>query len=446
MKIALGSTLMIVMMVSVAPAQLGSYGLTFDGITSHGFAPDVSMDLSGNFTVECWVKFNGLVDDQVIVSKTADPSTDSPAAWVFGLWKLSTNKLRVSVGENSANVWEHIESSTTVTTGVWYHLAASMNGRVLTLYVNGVEEATLTIWLTHLPDDHGYVYFGMNPGYIEAVSLTKSAFNGVLDDVRIWGCVRTQPDIAAHMNAELLGSETGLQAYYKMNEGAGTTIQDGAAGAMNEGYVATATYTPSGPLPVTLTSFTGIAAQGGTTLHWSTASETNNYGYEVERRDGANGAWTRLGFVAGHGTTVAPQSYEYADAQLGEGQYAYRLKQIDLDGTGHNSESIVVTVAAGVTGVSSQEHVPQTTTLAQNFPNPFNPSTLIEFTLAANGPAKLVVYDMLGREVAILADGQFTSGVRHSVHFDGSRLTSGVYFYRLTADGKSLVHSLTLTK
>jgi hypothetical protein len=171
-----------------------------------------------------------------------------------------------------------------------------------------------------------------------------------------------------------------------------------------------------------------------------------NYGFEVERRDGTAVAWTSIGFVAGNGTTVEGHAYSFTDATVAPGEHAYRLKQIDLDGAVHYSDPIAVDVPASVTGVASLETVPLTTTLAQNYPNPFNPSTMIEFTVAKTGAAKLTVYGLLGREVAVHADGEFMSGMRHRVQFDASRLTSGMYFYRLTAGEATSAHSLILTK
>ena len=234
----------------------------------------------------------------------------------------------------------------------------------------------------------------------------------------------------------------------------------GMGNGTTTGYIVTNSYVPgvwdflclanatggTNPLPVTLVSFSGTYLNAQASLQWSTASEVNNYGFDVERRDGPAAVWTKVGFVAGSGTTIEAHSYSFEDAAVVSGRFAYRLKQIDLDGAVHYSDPIAVDVPASVTGVASLETVPLTTTLAQNYPNPFNPSTMIEFTVAKSGLAKLTVYDLLGREVAVLADGEFMPGMQHRVQFDASRLTSGMYFYRLTAGDATAVHSLIVAK
>jgi hypothetical protein len=242
--------------------------------------------------------------------------------------------------------------------------------------------------------------------------------------------------------------------------GGGATNLGGMGNGTSSGFIVSNSFVPgvwdflalgnatggTNALPVTLVSFKGIYANAQASLQWSTASEVNNYGFDIERRAGTAGAWTKIGFVEGNGTTVAPHDYSFTDASASSGKNNYRLNQIDLDGAKHYSEVIVVDVPAGVTGVASLETVPLTTTLAQNYPNPFNPSTMIEFTVAKTGAAKLTVYDLLGREVAVLADGEFISGMRHRVQFDASRLTSGMYFYRLMAGDATAVHSLIVAK
>jgi hypothetical protein len=191
------------------------------------------------------------------------------------------------------------------------------------------------------------------------------------------------------------------------------------------------------PVPVELTSFAASVNDGNVTLNWSTSTETNNQGFEVQRS--TNNQFTTIGFVDGSGTTTENQTYSYVDASLEPGTYTYRLNQIDYDGTSEYSESIEVEVIA-----------PDVFALEQNYPNPFNPSTKIKFSLAADSKVTLTVFDVLGQEVANLISGNLAAG-SHEINFNASNVNSGVYFYRIdatTVDGTNFtsVKKMTLTK
>jgi Secretion system C-terminal sorting domain len=176
-----------------------------------------------------------------------------------------------------------------------------------------------------------------------------------------------------------------------------------------------------GFVPVELTSFAASVSDGEVILNWSTSTETNNQGFEVERNSGDG--FQKIGFVAGFGTTTENHSYSYIDGSLQEGTYTYRLKQIDYDGTFEYSDVVEVDVT-----------VPKVFSLDQNYPNPFNPSTQIRFSLAVDSKVSLTVFDILGQEVANLISSNLAAG-SHEFNFDASNINSGVYFYRLNATG-----------
>jgi len=154
-----------------------------------------------------------------------------------------------------------------------------------------------------------------------------------------------------------------------------------------------------GIVPVELTSFTASVNARNVTLNWTTATETNNQGFEIERNSGSG--FENIGYVAGFGTSAEPHSYSFTDASLSEGTYSYRLKQLDLDG---------------------------------NYPNPFNPSTKINFSLAVDSKVSLKVFDVLGQEVATLISSDLVAG-SHNIDFNAASINSGVYFYRIEATG-----------
>jgi len=193
----------------------------------------------------------------------------------------------------------------------------------------------------------------------------------------------------------------------------------------------------SDAIPVEFTAFNASANENTVTLNWATATETNNRGFEVERK--STGDYQTVGFVQGNGTTTERQNYSFVDTDLNEGTYTYRLKQIDFDGTTDYSDLVEVIVS-----------VPKVFSLEQNYPNPFNPSTKINFSLAVDSKVSLKVFDVLGQEVMTLVNGQIAAG-RHDVQFNASGLNSGVYFYRIDATGVdgnnfSSVKKMILTK
>jgi len=184
------------------------------------------------------------------------------------------------------------------------------------------------------------------------------------------------------------------------------------------------------PLPIQLAAFSAAPAAGGTgvLLTWTTKSEINNYGFEVQRSAHADAGFAAVpgGFIPGHGTTVVPQSYSFTDAGAPAGVSYYRLKQTDLNGTVHYTDPAAVTTR----GVGGGPDVPAVFSLGQNYPNPFNPVTTIRYELPFRTSVTLTVYNALGQRVATLVDGTQEAGM-HEAKFDGSALASGIYFYRI---------------
>lgn len=183
--------------------------------------------------------------------------------------------------------------------------------------------------------------------------------------------------------------------------------------------------------PVELVAFTGEAFKNTITLEWSTASETNNYGFEIQRQDNKTETWEKAGFVGGKGTTSLPQRYQFSEKITQLGSYGYRLKQIDTDGSFELSNEISVIVTG-----------PREFALSQNYPNPFNPITNIQLEVPAiqggNAVVTLEVFDLLGRLVRTLAHGVLSPGY-HEVQWDGrdnnaQTVASGVYFYVLSTN------------
>jgi hypothetical protein len=185
-------------------------------------------------------------------------------------------------------------------------------------------------------------------------------------------------------------------------------------------------------VPVELTSFSAVTDKNDVILTWNTATETNNQGFEIQRK--TIGEFERIAFVEGKGTTSEVQNYLFRDKDLLSGSYTYRLKQLDFDGTFAYSDEVEIDIEQ-----------PSVFYLGQNYPNPFNPSTNIKYSIPADGNVTLKVYDILGKEVSTLVN-EFQQAGTFDVVFDGNNLASGVYYYQLTSGDLTSTKKLMLTK
>ncbi|MBX7044791.1 MAG: fibronectin type III domain-containing protein [Ignavibacteria bacterium] len=178
-------------------------------------------------------------------------------------------------------------------------------------------------------------------------------------------------------------------------------------------------------LPVELASFTSTVNKNNVDLNWSTVTEQNNRGFEIERKKINTAEWQSVSFVEGKGTTNTQQNYTYADRNLQTGKYNYRLKQIDFNG---NYEYYILNNEVEV-------GIPKTFDMSQNYPNPFNPSTKINYQLPKDAFVKINVYDMTGRLISQLVNTQQQAGY-YTIDFNSgmtSGIASGIYFYRIEA-------------
>jgi len=221
-----------------------------------------------------------------------------------------------------------------------------------------------------------------------------------------------------------------------------TTVTFNGITSFSQFIIASAT----SPLPVALKSFTVNVMNNTVQLNWQTATEVNNYGFEVERTSprpspyqGEGGeagrGWEKIGFVEGHGNSNSPKDYSFEDKSVESGKCSYRLKQIDNDGGFRYSQEVEVKVEA----------IPTEFALFQNYPNPFNPSTTIKFSLPETGYYSLKIFNTLGEEVAQLINGQLEGG-NYRLPFDASKLASGVYIYNLKGNNVNLSMKMTLMK
>jgi large repetitive protein len=189
------------------------------------------------------------------------------------------------------------------------------------------------------------------------------------------------------------------------------------------------------PMPVELISFTSKITGRDINLKWITGKETNNKGFEVERKN-TTGEWMNIGFVNSRGTTGYATAYSFDDIKLNQGKYNYRLKQLDNNGnfSYYNLNGTL------------EIDTPSKFGLSQNYPNPFNPVTKIDFELPVDSKICIRVFDITGKEVLNLINNENRNAGYFTVTIDGSRLASGVYFYSLSSGSFTAVKKMILIK
>ncbi len=349
--------------------------LTYSGYPSSGVGGSASIAASGN-------------DD---VNRTFSSQNSGTVYFSF-----LVNAASVSTTAGDYNV--HLGSTSTHYARVYFK-KGSASGK----FVVGISKSTESELYTSTE-------YNVGTTYLVVIRYKFNTGSGTDDEVKLW----INPDLSgtepvSDLTQTSITADVSSLSAISLRQVTSTMIVDG---------IRVATSWSQAPLPVELTSFTASLADNGVQLHWETATEVNNYGFNVELRI-ENGEWTKIGFVQGHGNSNSPKSYSFTDATAPAGKVQYRLKQIDFDGKFEYSNVAEVNVDA-----------PAKIVLEQNHPNPFNPETAISYQLSAFGKVTLKVFDALGREVSELVNEEKATG-RYTVKFDGSKLSSGIYFYQL---------------
>ncbi len=210
---------------------------------------------------------------------------------------------------------------------------------------------------------------------------------------------------------------------------------------MESGFSNMIDTTLSSQTPVQLYSFSGhVSNSKNIILEWSTTTESNNYGFEIQRRsDKKETKFESIDFIEGNGTVLKPKHYRYVDENVAEGTYHYRLKQVDFEGTYDYSDTIEITLV-----------LPSSIHLHQNYPNPFNASTEISYNLPVSSHVELIIYDMIGHQVCRLID-QFQTKGKYSVKWNardslGKEVSSGIYYYKIKTESFSEFRKMMLVK
>lgn len=197
----------------------------------------------------------------------------------------------------------------------------------------------------------------------------------------------------------------------------------------NKGELEVTIESEDSALPVELVTFDYVMlADNKVQLKWVTATETNNFGFEIQRRN-HNTAFKKIGFVEGHGTTTTPQNYQFTEQKPAKAGDSYRLKQLDTDGAFEFSEVLIISMKS-----------PTHFELLQNYPNPFNASTVLKYRLPETAQVKLAIYNLKGQEIMTLVDYRQNRG-EHGITWNGHTnqgvsAATGIYFYKLFIDNR----------
>ena len=307
---------------------------------------------------------------------------------------------------------------------------------VLGVYYNGSGPASsVNVWI-YIADGAGglpadIVYSALN--IIPSAGLTNGSFSitlpapVVLTEGWYWLCVQANMDFSAGGQWGWTGRtvQSWSESAWK-NPGGGF----GTPCTPSWGYRVTNCAVGTEPdncfrlngaiIPVELNSFSAIGNNSEVELNWSTATETNNQGFEIERML-QDSQFENIAYVPGFGTSTELHYYNYIDKGLTVGKYSYRLKQIDFNGSFEYSNAVEVEITK-----------PYEYSLLQNYPNPFNPSTKISWQSPVGSWQIIKVYGVLGNEITTLINEYRPAG-KYNMEFSAAALPGGVYFYRLQA-------------
>ncbi|NNE34946.1 MAG: T9SS type A sorting domain-containing protein, partial [Rhodothermales bacterium] len=191
-------------------------------------------------------------------------------------------------------------------------------------------------------------------------------------------------------------------------------------------------------LPVELTSFDAVVNGNDVLLSWQTSSERSALGFGVERRsvssDDAND-WSEAAFVLAAGESSELRDYTLSIEALPAGEYAFRLRFVDVDGSFEYSETIEVDI----------EH-PDNFVLGSAYPNPFNPSTSFVLSVKQTQNVEIGLFDLLGRQVVDVYSGPVEAGAARTFRIDASGLTTGVYMIRASGQFDTRSSAVLLVK
>lgn len=417
-----------------APELRFSYSPVFNG-TSFLMSPDLSL---GQKESTLFIQFTYSVDWFANPCGTIGLAVtpDTGQSWIT-LWQITPEG---DIGPEQVNL-------------IFYNLPETYNGTRFGLFYSGnsynidywyIDDLEITTYLTP-PRASSFLYTKADSIELK-VNLQWTPADAVdpLAGYHIYRKEGLPNDTSQYIIIENVGPNILSYEDYNVElNKAYTYIVEGFSPILGTGFGNESTAYLPPYIPVELSSFSASVSSGFVLLNWLTATETNNNGFDIERRkidnNNQHSEWVRIGFVSGYGSTTEIHRYSFTDKNVKSGKYQYRLKQINYDGSFEYSKIVEVEVP-----------LPGRFYLSQNYPNPFNPTTIIKYSIPSIETknfisVQLKVYDILGNEVATLVNEEKPAG-EYEVEFNGGKLTSGLYFYRLQAGSFSETKKLILMR
>jgi pectin methylesterase-like acyl-CoA thioesterase len=301
-----------------------------------------------------------------------------------------------------------------------FYLGRPWQSSPKTVYINCWEQGTVNAagWTTMGPNPSLYAEYGCYGAGAAFRPVMNVAWPGA-----------NQPSTLTDQQA---ATYTIANIFSKNNKGAGFSYAANWTPSMI--VVDTSIYFDYHPLPVELSSFTAESNGRSVILKWNTSTEKNSASFEVQKKQVNTETWNKIASVKAADLSNSPKYYSYTDKNAATGKYNYRLKMLDNDGTFQYSKVVNIDISA-----------PTNFELSQNYPNPFNPSTRINYALPFESNVKLIIYNSLGETVKELVN-TFQNGGYYEVTFDAKTLSSGIYFYYISATSKDGIHNFTNTK
>ncbi|HHE39040.1 MAG TPA: LamG domain-containing protein, partial [Candidatus Cloacimonetes bacterium] len=396
----------------------GGYCLDYDGTDDYVEVPDSpTLNLgTGDFTISLWVN-SSLSNDGVLIEKIWDARSSSGGnGWAIQL--LSTGRFRFSIADTYGETPTDFNSiaGNNWNDGSWHHLSIVVDrSSNVNFYIDGNADRTgdVSSESGSLSNDYPLL-IGINYNK----NATKDfPFDGLIDEVRIWGTTLSQSTIQAWKNKNLDNSHphwSALKGYWKFDDGSpGQTTADSSDNS-NNGTLGSTTgidandpnwVDSDAPLPVILASFTAIYANGYSLLHWTTQSESNNQGWNIYRSEtDLEDAVQINGFlINGAGTTTEPTEYEFSD----EEDLIFNTTFNDwLESICFSGETVIHSpISRTIPEPGDNPDIPQIISDINNYPNPFSNNTEISFMMNEPANVKITIHNIKGQEIIQLYDG-----------------------------------------
>lgn len=412
---AIAIPLLTLLCIGTTGSAQSGHSLNYDGVDDEAItATDVVG--TGSYTKEAWVRFSSLVAGHAynILSQDNNGST----------FVVYNNQLQAAQNPGYPYV---ATDPVALTTNVWYHVAVTYDAatQIMTIYKNGVSVATAT----SVPNNGsgGALFIGNWNGGGAAYGML-----GDLDEVRVWDYARSATEISSNYQCTVPVNSPGLTLYYDFEQGIAngtntgiTTITDRTTNGNDATLYnfaltgTTSNFTDATPslsgecsvVPVRFASFDAKVSNGGVSLHWQTATEINNAGFDVERSANGSTGWQSIGFVAGKGNSVSLNDYNFTDESPASGTNYYRLNQKDLDGNSLYSK--VVSVSITSSGVAKLYPTMAVSKITLSVPD----RSLLQ--------TRFLIFDNNGKRVS---EGTIKSTEQT---IDVSNLNKGIYFLKI---------------